>query len=85
VTRLGARRLTLTFPVLRAARAVLLLAVGRDKAARLAQVLAGPGPLPAQRIRPASGDLCIVADAASAAALRGGPRVETGPSGGNVV
>jgi len=72
VAHLGARRLTLTFPVLEAARAVLLVAVGRDKAARLAEVLAGPGPLPAQRIRPASGSLTVVADAASAAALRGG-------------
>jgi len=85
VARLGAWRLTLTFPALQAARAVLLVAVGRDKASRLAEVLSGPGPLPAQRIRPASGDLSVVADAASASALRGGPRVETGPSGGNVV
>lgn len=85
VARLGAHRLTLTFPVLQASRAVVLLAVGREKAARLAEVVAGAGPLPAQRIRPASGDLTVVADAASAAALRGGARVETGPSGGNVV
>lgn len=85
VGRLGVWRLTLTLPVLEAARAVLLLAVGRDKSARLAEVLSGPGPLPAQRIRPASGDLCVVADAASAAGLREGPRLQTGPTGGNVV
>jgi 6-phosphogluconolactonase len=83
--RLGAFRLTLTWPVLLAARAVLLLAVGRDKAARAAEVLGGPGPLPAQRLREAGGELIAVLDAGSAHVLRGGLVVETGPSGGFVV
>ncbi len=85
VPRLGAWRLTLTLPVIRAARAVLLLVSGREKATRLAEVLAGPGPLPAQRIGPASGALLVAADAGAASALRGGSHLETGPGALDVV
>ncbi|HET9554886.1 MAG TPA: 6-phosphogluconolactonase [Anaeromyxobacteraceae bacterium] len=81
----GPLRLTLTWPVLLAARTVLLLAVGRDKAARAAEVLGGPGPLPAQRLWEGSGELVAVLDAGSAHVLRGGRVAETGPTGGFVV
>jgi 6-phosphogluconolactonase len=85
VPRLGTHRLTLTLPVIQAAGAVLLLATGRDKAAAAARACEQPGPWPVQRIRPASGDLTVVLDAAAARDLRPPPLVETGPSGRNVV
>jgi len=85
VERLGAHRLTLTFPVFQAAQAVLLLAVGRDKAARVAEVLGSPGSLPAQRLRDVAADLTVVLDAAAAAGFRRGGCVQTGPRGGIVV
>jgi 6-phosphogluconolactonase len=72
VPRLGAHRLTLTLPVIEAAGAVLLLATGRDKAARAAEVLSGPGPLPAQRARPGNRDFVAVLDAGAARGLRPG-------------
>ena len=85
VERLRARRLTFTFPLLRAASAVLLLATGRDKAGPAAALLGGPGPLPVQRIRPASGDLTVVLDAGAARAVRATSPAETGPGGRFVV
>jgi 6-phosphogluconolactonase len=73
VERLRTHRLTLTFPVLRMAGAVLLLATGRDKAAPAAAVLAGPGPLPAQRIGSVRGDFVVVLDAGAARQAREPP------------
>jgi len=69
----GHPRLTLTLPALRAARAVLLLASGPDKAAAAAAAWAGPGPLPVQQVEPASGDLTLVLDASAAAGVRAVP------------
>ena len=43
-------RMTLTFPVLHAARLVLFVAAGRDKEPALRQVRAGEGDLPAGRV-----------------------------------
>ncbi len=57
-------RVSLTLPVLRAARACILLAAGEDKAAPLARVLAGPDEaVPASLL--ARERLTIVADAAA--------------------
>jgi 6-phosphogluconolactonase len=65
-------RLTLTVPAIDAARHVRLLVAGADKAATLAEVLAGPpGRFPAQRIAPTVGDLAWLVDAAAAAQLGG--------------
>ena len=68
-------RVTLTTPVLNASADVTFLVAGADKAARLRDVL-GPGderrpPLPAQLIRPNSGKLHWMVDAAAAIGLEG--------------
>lgn len=64
-------RITVTLPVIQAARQVLYLVAGSDKAERLAQVLAPPGdrPLPAQLARPLNGNLLWMVDRAAAARL----------------
>jgi len=65
-------RITLTAPAINAARHVRFLVAGADKAAALAQVLAGPrdpARYPSQRIAPESGDLVWFVDQAAAAAL----------------
>lgn len=68
-----AERVTLTLPVLNAAELVLFLVSGREKAEIVQAVLSdGDGRLPARRIRPASGQVTWVVDAA-AASLVGGP------------
>jgi 6-phosphogluconolactonase len=71
VRTLSARRITLTFPVLDAAAAVLFVVEGAGKRDALRRMLSPPPgkPLvPAARVRPVSGELLVVADRA---ALRG--------------
>jgi 6-phosphogluconolactonase len=62
-------RVTLTLPALNSAAAVLFLVEGEGKSAMLARLLGppGPDPLPAQRVRPARGELLVLADRAAAA------------------
>jgi 6-phosphogluconolactonase len=62
----GQVRLTLTFPVLNAARRCVFLLSGAEKAALLAQVLQGKAVVPAARVAPVHGDLLWLADAAAA-------------------
>ena len=70
VPKLGAQRVTLKLPVFAAARAVVFLVAGADKAGRVAEVLSGRAPaLPAARVRPDDGDLLWLLDAAAAASL----------------
>lgn len=74
IAALGAHRITLTYPVLNAARAVLFLVAGEAKAATLARVLEGPHDttaLPAQGISPTEGELLWWVDRAAAALLKG--------------
>lgn len=61
-------RVTLTFPAFAAAREVVFLVAGEDKAEALARAFGDtPDPAaPAGRIRPASGDLLVLADLAAA-------------------
>ncbi|MEP7028148.1 MAG: 6-phosphogluconolactonase, partial [Candidatus Eisenbacteria bacterium] len=64
-----ARRLTFTYPVLDAARRIVFLATGRDKADIVRDVLEGPVDperRPAQGIRPAPGRLLFLLDEAAA-------------------
>ena len=65
-------RITLTPIVLNAAEVVTFLVAGSSKAARIAEVLAGPDDdhLPVQRIRPMHGAPIWMLDTAAAAGLR---------------
>jgi 6-phosphogluconolactonase len=71
VDHLRAYRITLTLPVLGAARAIAFLVSGAGKASRVADVLEGKGAaLPAGRVRSVDGDLLWLLDAPAAALLR---------------
>ena len=73
VAKLNARRLTLTPPALNAALRVMFLVSGSGKAAPLRDVLEGevrPDVHPAQCVRPSSGTVLWLADAAAASLLR---------------
>ncbi len=61
-------RVTLTLPLINAARHVVFLVAGESKAAALASVRAGQ-PLPAAMVRPADGRLTWLVDRAAAAEL----------------
>lgn len=72
VPRLDTTRLTLTAPLVNAARTVAFLVGGSGKAETLARVLDGPvdvESLPAQIIQPAQGQLLWLVDEAAAAGL----------------
>jgi 6-phosphogluconolactonase len=60
----GSRRLTLTYPVLNAARHVLFLVLGEAKRDALDRIRAG-AQLPAARVRPTFGDVTWVVDEAA--------------------
>ena len=73
VPRLNAHRLTFTPPLINAAASVTFMVAGSDKAETLRAVLEGehqPDALPAQIIRPASGQLTWLVDRAAASQLR---------------
>lgn len=70
-------RLTLTWPVITQGREVVFLVEGPEKAEILSTVFTGkydPDTYPAQLIRPASGKLTLLLDAAAAAKLPGAPQ-----------
>jgi 6-phosphogluconolactonase len=69
VAKLNAYRITLTLPVLNAARAVVFVASSAEKASIVQRVLrdrAETAPLPAQLVRPADGELWWMLDRAAA-------------------
>jgi 6-phosphogluconolactonase len=73
VLKLGTTRLTLTIPVVNAARAVTFLVAGEDKAEALKEVLEGdadPRAYPAKLVSPESGDLTWMVDRAAAGSLK---------------
>ena len=59
------RRLTLTFPVLNAARAVLVMVSGASKREALAGVLRRDPALPASHVQPVDGELEFIVDQAA--------------------
>jgi 6-phosphogluconolactonase len=65
-------RITLTPPVLRAARRIVFLVTGEDKADAVARALSGPADpgVPGSLIRAASGETLAVLDRAAASRLR---------------
>jgi 6-phosphogluconolactonase len=70
-------RLTLTLPVLNAARAVLFLVTGAEKSEIVSRVLEGDEPperVPARGVRPAEGRVYWVLDRAAATRLRSAGR-----------
>lgn len=70
VAALGATRLTFTLPLLNAARSVVFLVAGTDKAGRLEQVLSNASPpLPAQLVRPRGSEPEWFVDAEAGARL----------------
>jgi len=70
VQKFDAHRLTLTYPVINAARIVLFLVAGEKKAPALRQVMRGGGaPVPAARVHPKDGRLIWFVDEATAAHL----------------
>jgi len=66
VEKLASWRLTLTLPVINAARHVIFLVAGQNKADPLARVRAG-APLPAARVQPSRGQLTWLVDRDAAA------------------
>lgn len=72
VPQLDATRITMTQPLLQAAREIVFLVCGASKADRMAQIF-GSGPLdpdlPAARVRPTEGTLLWLADAVACARL----------------
>ena len=72
VLKLETTRLTLTIPVINAAKAVTFLVAGEGKAAALREILEGdadPRAYPAKFIRPEGGDLTWMMDKAAASLL----------------
>jgi 6-phosphogluconolactonase len=71
VAKLGMRRMTVTLPVLEAARRILFLVTGREKAATLREVLCShpDPPLPAQLVQPRQGERNFLVDEDAAALL----------------
>ena len=59
------RRLTLTFPVLNAARAVLVMVSGASKREALARVVRRDPALPASHVQPVDGELEFIVDQAA--------------------
>jgi len=67
----GPARVTMTLPAINAARRIVFLVSGEEKADTLRRVLDEPAAgLPAQAVQPADGELTWLVDAAAAAAFR---------------
>ena len=72
IEKLTSHRVTLTAPVLNAAKEVVFMVVGADKAHALKEVLTGeynPDEYPSQLLRDAQGKVTWLVDAAAASQL----------------
>jgi 6-phosphogluconolactonase len=72
VPQLNDLRFTMTFPAINAARSVMMVTAGEEKAEAVRNVLEGefrPEDFPAQLVNPASGDLFWLLDHAAAASI----------------
>lgn len=69
VPKFDSWRITFTYPLINGAAVVAFLSQGPDKAERVRQVLSGQEDLPAAGVRPSSGRLLWLIDAAAAAQL----------------
>jgi 6-phosphogluconolactonase len=80
VPKFAHHRLTLTLPVLTAARRVWFLVAGADKAQAVKEVFARPiiePPPPAALVQPTNGELAWLLDAAAAGLIGGGVAAKT--------
>jgi 6-phosphogluconolactonase len=84
VPKLGARRMTLTLPVIEAAERILFLVAGSEKAPALHKVLCEQPsePLPAQMVRPRDGERIFLVDESAASLLQDCAAVDQSPSSG---
>lgn len=69
VAKLNSHRITFTAPLINAARCVMFMVAGADKATAVREVLNGRGEAPARRIAPFDGKLLWLLDRAAAAGL----------------
>jgi len=69
VRKLDAWRITFTYPLINAARRVVFLVQGEDKAEVVARVWSGDTELPAARVKPTAGELLWLLDATAAARI----------------
>lgn len=69
VPEFNARRISLTLPVINAARMIIFLATGNNKAAIARDVIAGKGNYPAGLVKPGTGMLFWLLDDAAASLL----------------
>jgi len=79
----GAQRLSLTLPIINAARQIMFVVTGAEKAGMVAEVLEGlriPDSVPAQGVAPRLGEVLWLLDEAAAAELGGAEEPSTGPS-----
>ncbi|MGH2448670.1 MAG: 6-phosphogluconolactonase [Chloroflexota bacterium] len=76
VPELNSWRITFTYPTINAARVVMFVVTGHDKAPVVAKVIGGDQALPAARIRP-DGELIWLLDEAAASQLPKNPGAST--------
>ena len=89
VPQLETSRMTLTYPLINAARDIVFVVTGDAKAKMLARVIEGPGEiesLPSRGVQPEEGGLRYLVDAAAASRLSGRPSSgDAQPIGGEPV
>jgi 6-phosphogluconolactonase len=81
VEKFDSWRITFTYPLINAAKVVMFLSQGEEKAERVQQVLSGDSALPATQVRPSPGRVLWLLDDAAASTYRaGGAAVTAAPA-----